>query len=197
MTRGLASIFFNVRPDESTFSRGLLILSCSEAHALDILRFAKTRHATTHWTILYRYDATGAFRDDNIIFSSDADSVGKKLQLLRQIRVSEYDIIYVAWTNEPSFSFLKIFALFSGFGYLKIIDEHLNAFYLLRADVGSWRGHMSGRWRNRKGRRSILLNVLSWIVLFPLGIMFVVARTVYFSFRLLSGRRSSQHRPIS
>lgn len=182
--RGLVSIVLAPPPDESRFRTGLMILSCSERYAVAIRRFAEEHYPFIAWTILYRYDSTGAFRNSRMMFSSDAITVRKKLDLLLAIRRSRYDVVYTAWTNEQSFGPLKVLGLLSNFRYHRIFNENIDAFYLHRSNFSNLRRHLLWRLASHSEIRYVAANVFSWIVLFPLGFVYLLLRV---SFLLLRG----------
>lgn len=179
--RGILSLLLNPPANERSFRKGLMILSCSEHNALRIREFARQRDTHIDWEILYRYDPTGVFKGEKLLLSSDAMSLIKKLTLLKELRSRKYDVVYVAWTNEPSYSFLKVFALFSNFGYLRVFNENLGAFYFIRSNYKNWKRHLLWRSQSQSEVKLFFLNTLSWIFLFPLGLLYLLFQTARYT----------------
>ncbi len=184
--RGLFSIVFSPPPDESRFKTGLMILSCTERHAVAIRRFAEERYPHISWTILYRYDSSGVFHDSAVMFSSEAVTIRKKLDLLLKIRRSRYDVVYTAWTNEESFGLLKALSLLTNFRYNRVFNENIDAFYLHRSNFSNWRRHLLWRWASHSELRYVAANLLSWLFLFPLGLLYLLVRVVFLLSRRLA-----------
>lgn len=180
--RGIASIFINPNPDETKFQKGLMILSCSEFHALRIHDLGRQQLPNVEWTLLYRYDPTGVFKNERVIISSDAMSLLKKIQMLKQIRAQRFDVVYIARTQEPTFTLLKVLGLFSNFNYLKLCDETADGFYLLSKNFHKLLPRFRWRWQYPKKFIRRIVNLLSWLVLFPFGFIYVVLRTIQFWF---------------
>jgi ubiquinone/menaquinone biosynthesis C-methylase UbiE len=174
--RGIASVILNSFPDEQTLQTGLVVLSCSNRYATRIRSLVKQRYAHIRWTILSRYHYGDYIGGDELIVSTDAVNLGQKLRLLRDIRARRFDVVVLAWVSEPSFTLLKIFGLFSNFGFLRIFDEHLASFYLHRKDFPQWRRHIVGRLRKRGV--FYVANIFSWIILSPIGLLYILLQTV-------------------
>ena len=184
------SILFNSPPDEKIFTKGLMILSCSEDNAIRMMDFAKKHGSWIDWTILYRYDSGNVFKGEKLMLSSDADTVLKMFRMVVSIRGERFDIVYVAWTNEPSYGFLKILGLLSNFSYLRIFDENLETFYFVRKYFGNWQRHLLRRWKTRPSLRYLLMNTLSWIFLFPVGMVYLFFQT--FRYLIRSARNKNE-----
>ncbi|HZY10792.1 MAG TPA: hypothetical protein VFF29_06515 [Bacteroidota bacterium] len=159
-----------------------MILSCSEPHARRIRDLGKQHLSNVAWTLLYRYDPTGVFKNERVIISSDAMSLLKKLQMLKQIRAQKFDVVYIARTQEPTFTLLKVLGLLSNFNYLKLCDETAGGFYLLRSNFFKFLPRLRWRWQYPRRFIRLIANLLSWVILFPLGFIYVVLRTIQFWF---------------
>jgi hypothetical protein len=177
--RGIGSILIRPVPDKPDFKTGLIVLSCSEEFGVLIVEFLKKKYPLTEWTLLYRYDPSGVFAGERVIYSSDAFTIGKKIEMLTHIRRQAYDVVYVAATDELSYGLLKIFALLSRFGYLGVVTEDLSDFLIHSGNRSLFIRHLAMRWRKHKMFRTVCTGICSWLLLFPIGLLYLAARTSY------------------
>jgi hypothetical protein len=177
--RGIGSMLFRPMPVTPDFKTGLIVLSCSEDYAVLIVEYLKKKYPRTTWTLLYRYDPSGVFAGERVIYSSDAFSVGKKIAMLTDIRRRAFDVVYIAATDEISFGMLKVFGFLSHFEYFGMITENLENILIHAGNRGRVWKHFAMRWRVHKVFRTVLTGILSWLLLFPLGLLYIIGRTCY------------------
>jgi hypothetical protein len=183
--RGIFSILFSKNPDLSKFHKGLIILSCSDKYAERIARRVHEWQPSINWSIVKRYEPSFDWFKCETIFSCYANTLTKEIKLIKTIRNKKFDIVIITGTNEPSFAPLKMMGILTGYKSLLIFNENIDAFFVNRDNWRTLIGH--ARWRLRDKNvlsgHNLLLTMLSWLFLFPIGIVYIILKTVFLVIR--------------
>ncbi|MFH0992617.1 MAG: hypothetical protein V1799_21685 [bacterium] len=177
--RGLITIIRNAPPDLAAYQHGLIILSCTNAHKELILSRLKNWMPHLSWSILQREEYYPEGEYTEILTSLTSETVAQRLVFLRNLRKKDFDVCVMTWTGEPSYGLLKLLALLSNAHCFIVINENGDGFIFNRS---SWSiVHQHWNWRRQGGHTHgigrELLEILSWIFLFPLGFVYLVFRT--------------------
>lgn len=178
--RGLFSILFASHPEVTRLQRGLIVLSCSDRHSQKIVEAVCRRMPQVAWTILQREETVFPKFRGTVILSRGVGSLSGKSALLRKIRSERFDIVVTSWTNEPSYTMLKVLSLLANGRFVLAYNENIDAMFLVRDQWRVIRSHLWWRLTHRTGGSAwrSFLTILSWIFLFPLGVAYLVLRTI-------------------
>jgi hypothetical protein len=177
--RGLRSIWFSQPADIERLQTGLLVQSCSDLYGEEILRKVRERMPHVRWSLVKRFEPGYDHFSGKVIFSSYASTISKKISFIRKLRQLRSDITVVAWTGEKSYNALKFAAYLSNFRYLLVYNEHYGAFFAVKKNRSYLFRHLRWRMRNRQilGGKKPAYGLLSWIVLYPPALVFIIVRT--------------------
>lgn len=178
--RGLLSMLLSSHPDVARLRRGLIVFACSDRYSHKIVEAVRRWMPRVTWTILQRDETVLPKFKGRVILSRGVESLSGKSALLRRIRREQFDIVVTSWTNEPSYTMLKVLSLLANGRFVLACNENNDAMFLIRDQWRAIRSHLWWRLTHRSGGsmwRSFL-NLLSWIFLFPLGAVYLVLRTL-------------------
>lgn len=183
--RGLLSIVRLSFPVIKKFRKGIIIAACSDEYAQRISQYISNWMPYVEWVMVKRQEPViSAFKGETI-FTLYATTFVQQLALLRSLRKKKADIVVLTWTNEASFGFLQCAGLLLHARSYIVFNENVDAFFLVVRNHRIIRHHFRWRFAGKalsKGKR-IILDVLSWIFLFPLGVLATVFGTAYIVIR--------------
>ncbi|MBI3788661.1 MAG: hypothetical protein HY276_10465 [Ignavibacteriales bacterium] len=183
--RGLLSIARLSFPDIKQFRKGIIVATCSDDHAERISTYVVQWLPHVEWVLVKRQEpAIAAFKGETF-FTGQATTFVQQFALLRSLRRRKADIVVVAWTSEASFGLLKLAGLLSNTRSIIAFNENVDAFFLVLKNHRIIRHHLRWRFAGKmlsKGRR-IVLEALSWIFLFPLGVVSTIVGALYLVIR--------------
>lgn len=177
--KGLASLLRSSSGEVSHIRRGLVILACTDVHKKGIVARVTSWMPHVQWTILQRDTLGYETHTDEMILSKDAVGPMQQLSFLRSIRRRSFDVAVVSWTGEPSYGALKTLAFLSGARNILVCNENYDAYFLARNNWRIVRSHIVWRLERSHGKGLLTtgLGVLSWLILFPLGVIGILAKT--------------------
>lgn len=178
--RGLLSLIFSTHPELIRLERGLIVLACSDRYAHRIVAAVRKRMPHVVWSILQREETVIEDVKGRVMLSREAEGLGRKWELLQRVRNERYDIVVTSWTNESGFGLLKLLSLLANARYVFAYNENIDAMVLTRDQWRAIRSHLWWRLTHRSGGgfwRPVLVG-LSWMFLFPLGVLYLSFRTL-------------------
>lgn len=186
------SFFFARHPDIETLHHGLIVLSCFDSIGDRIAKAACEILPAVSWTVVKREEPAPHGFETETRYTFTVSTVLQQWRFLSEIRELNADVTVVAWTNEPSYRLLQWLAWLSGSRYLLVFNENIDAFFLVSKNAALVWSHL--RWRfSHRMLVHILRNgaeMVSWILLFPVGLFYLTIRTSYLVLkRMVSPRR--------
>lgn len=183
--RGLLSIARWSFPDIKKFHKGIIVAGCSDENAQRIAHSCSQWLPHVNWAMVKRHEPVIASFTGETIFTFHETTIARQFALLRLLRKEKADIVVLTWTNEASFGSLHIAGLFFNARSFIVFNENIDAFFLVVKNHRIIRHHL--RWRFagkilRKGKR-VLLEALSWMFLYPFGVLSTLAGTLYLVIR--------------
>jgi hypothetical protein len=135
--------FLTAQVDLTAARKGLLVQSGSAdllAKAIDLLR---TKLPDLELTVLRQRGMEERFPLRTDVHYRDND--GSKLQMLRALRASRFDVVFVLYSNESGFWKLKLLPYFLAAEGVLAVNEHLGWFPVTLQTTDQFAQHM--RWR--------------------------------------------------
>ena len=179
--RGSLSMLFSSHPEVARLRRGLIVLACSDRYSHRIVQAVTEWMPHVTWTILQREETVFPKVKGQVFLSRGAEGISGKWELLRRMRGERFDIVVTTWTNEPTYAGLKLFSVLADARFVLAYNENIDAVFLVPRHARTFVSHLWWRLTHRPGGRVLhpLLNSLSWLFLFPLGVVYLVTKTLF------------------
>jgi hypothetical protein len=187
--RGLLSFFNSSFPDLSTVRKGIMVFSCSDKMGGRIMNRLMAWLPSVQWTVVKRDGPPVQGGVHRTIYTVHHQTVWQRIRFVRALRREAVDLVVVAWTNEPSYRLLQWLGLLSNAKSVLVFNEHTDAFFFVRANVGVIIRHWL--WRREfhiLESSKTLVRALIRILLFPIGFLYLLIRTSYLVMRKNSSR---------
>lgn len=174
-------MLFSSHPEVARLRRGLIVLACSDRYSHKIVQAVTEWMPHVTWTILQREETVFSKAKGHVILTRQAEGITRKWGLLRRIRGERFDIVVTSWTNEPTSAGLKVLSLLANARFVLAYNENLDAVFLVPRHGRIVISHLWWRLTHQSGGGVFrpLLNALSWLVLFPLGVVYLASKTFF------------------